>query len=205
MNVHPVSWSTEGSNQYEYYKINPFLLLFFWLFPQYFDSDAKMKIIDNILGLILPCLGYRQISNLMLQLALSGTYLIGMLFKIACTPHFKGFKNNVSFLFAQGRPERHWKQCTRTNCSLLNSTRQARNVTFAETSSVHLLRKLETFSENHHQLTLAIQTFSIKLTLLWVRAWASSLFLVSVTPASKAEGCLQNRDSHWHVIAQLWF
>ena len=76
----------EGSNQYEYYKTKPFVSLFFWLFPQYFDSDAKMKIIDNVLRLILPCLSYRQLYNLMVQLALSDTYLIRMLVKIACAP-----------------------------------------------------------------------------------------------------------------------
>lgn len=59
----------KGSDRNEYYKIKPFLLLFFWLFPLYSDSDPKIKIIDNIRA----CLGYRQMSNLMLQLALSDT------------------------------------------------------------------------------------------------------------------------------------
>lgn len=43
------------------------LLLFFWLFPQYFKSDTKIKIIDNILGLVMPYMGYREVSNLMLS------------------------------------------------------------------------------------------------------------------------------------------
>lgn len=43
------------------------LLLFFSFFPQYFKSDTKIKIIDNILGLVMLCMGYREVPNLMLS------------------------------------------------------------------------------------------------------------------------------------------
>lgn len=47
-------------------KISPLIssgataeFLLFWLFPHYFKSEAKIKITDNILGLEMPCIGYR--------------------------------------------------------------------------------------------------------------------------------------------------